>query len=114
MIRRPPRSTLFPYTTLFRSGQSVGRTFLSRELIRTRYRLRPGAMAERSSERNAAVLVGLDFGVGGYAEGIEELSQLAASAGIRARALVRGRRERPDPAHFAGSGKGEEVRRARQ
>src|SRR2546427_7978693 len=23
MIRRPPRSTLFPYTTLFRSGRSV-------------------------------------------------------------------------------------------
>src|SRR5690606_41944687 len=23
LIRRPPRSTLFPYTTLFRSGQSV-------------------------------------------------------------------------------------------
>ena len=71
-------------------------------------------MAERSSERNAAVLVGLDFGVGGYAEGIEELSQLAASAGIRARALVRGRRERPDPAYFAGSGKVEEIRRTLQ
>src|ERR1039458_2362171 len=27
MIRRPPRSTLFPYTTLFRSGlQSLGNT----------------------------------------------------------------------------------------
>src|SRR2546422_3385164 len=25
MIRRPPRSTLFPYTTLFRSGVLVGR-----------------------------------------------------------------------------------------
>src|SRR2546430_13339546 len=25
MIRRPPRSTLFPYTTLFRSGIDVGR-----------------------------------------------------------------------------------------
>src|SRR5260370_22670487 len=25
MIRRPPRSTLFPYTTLFRSVQPVGR-----------------------------------------------------------------------------------------
>src|SRR5256885_14810607 len=25
MIRRPPRSTLFPYTTLFRSGGQVGR-----------------------------------------------------------------------------------------
>src|SRR5256885_3721352 len=24
MIRRPPRSTLFPYTTLFRSGGRVG------------------------------------------------------------------------------------------
>src|SRR5258705_6964225 len=25
MIRRPPRSTLFPYTTLFRSPERVGR-----------------------------------------------------------------------------------------
>src|SRR3712207_7649138 len=25
MIRRPPRSTLFPYTTLFRSGSAVTR-----------------------------------------------------------------------------------------
>src|SRR5438094_7604950 len=25
MLRRPPRSTLFPYTTLFRSGLAVGR-----------------------------------------------------------------------------------------
>src|SRR2546430_12192987 len=24
MIRRPPRSTLFPYTTLFRSGRQLG------------------------------------------------------------------------------------------
>src|SRR3712207_7752446 len=24
MIRRPPRSTLFPYTTLFRSSMSIG------------------------------------------------------------------------------------------
>src|SRR3712207_7584118 len=26
MIRRPPRSTLFPYTTLFRSGRAARRT----------------------------------------------------------------------------------------
>src|SRR2546430_12611261 len=26
MIRRPPRSTLFPYTTLFRSGENCGGT----------------------------------------------------------------------------------------
>src|SRR2546430_10995360 len=28
MIRRPPRSTLFPYTTLFRSKQNSGRPTL--------------------------------------------------------------------------------------
>src|SRR5690349_22768606 len=27
MIRRPPRSTLFPYTTLFRSVEAGGETF---------------------------------------------------------------------------------------
>src|SRR2546422_2827635 len=34
MIRRPPRSTLFPYTTLFRSGrgtEAVGENPLGRE-----------------------------------------------------------------------------------
>src|SRR5258708_20767912 len=29
MIRRPPRSTLFPYTTLFRSGSSTTRASFS-------------------------------------------------------------------------------------
>src|SRR3712207_3590603 len=29
MIRRPPRSTLFPYTTLFRADATGGRTFLN-------------------------------------------------------------------------------------
>src|SRR3712207_9523011 len=32
MIRRPPRSTLFPYTTLFRSPEPVGRV-VDRELL---------------------------------------------------------------------------------
>src|SRR5712692_200935 len=71
-------------------------------------------MPERPSERNAAVLVGLDFGVGGYADGVEELRRLAVSAGIHPRALVRGRRHRPDPAQFAGSGKVEEIKRVLQ
>src|SRR4051812_49781512 len=30
MIRRPPRSTLFPYTTLFRSGEIAERAELGR------------------------------------------------------------------------------------
>src|SRR2546428_7534022 len=32
MIRRPPRSTLFPYTTLFRSS-GCGKTMLSRAIL---------------------------------------------------------------------------------
>src|SRR5688572_31054034 len=31
MIRRPPRSTLFPYTTLFRSVKAVGPRLQARE-----------------------------------------------------------------------------------
>src|SRR3712207_8221883 len=36
MIRRPPRSTLFPYTTLFRSQRGIG--LLRRGEIGTAYR----------------------------------------------------------------------------
>src|SRR2546430_11092914 len=35
MIRRPPRSPLFPYPTLFRSGASLGRAI---EIIKARLR----------------------------------------------------------------------------
>jgi GTP-binding protein HflX len=69
-------------------------------------------MLESSQKRDGAVLVGLDFGGSGYAESLEELRLLAASAGMRPLALVRGRRERPDPGYFAGSGKVEEIKRA--
>src|SRR2546421_6823653 len=34
MIRRPPRSTLFPYTTLFRSTFPDGRPLLQAETVR--------------------------------------------------------------------------------
>src|SRR5256885_3315744 len=39
MIRRPPRSTLFPYTTLFRSPPDMARRLLSHAdvLLRRRY-----------------------------------------------------------------------------
>src|SRR3712207_8614179 len=38
MIRRPPRSTLFPYTTLFRSRGTV-RTMRDRDTVRRRLTL---------------------------------------------------------------------------
>src|SRR5256885_12801360 len=43
MIRRPPRSTLFPYTTLFRSRAFpvLARAFADRELVRAEGMLGP-------------------------------------------------------------------------
>jgi GTP-binding protein HflX len=66
-------------------------------------------MYQRPGNGTDAVLVSLDFGEAGYAESLEEIQLLAASAGVRTRAVVKGRRARPDPALFAGKGKVEEV-----
>jgi GTP-binding protein HflX len=66
-------------------------------------------MLDRPASGTAAVLVALDLGEAGYAESVEEIRLLASSAGVATRALVRGRRDRPDPALYAGKGKVEEV-----
>src|SRR3989442_6346524 len=49
MIRRPPRSTLFPYTTLFRSSLLVIRTMFRRYLEL----LHSGKAEERSEEHTS-------------------------------------------------------------
>jgi GTP-binding protein HflX len=68
-------------------------------------------MLDRPRNGTEAVLVGLDFGKPGYAEGLQEIQELAASAGVAARSIVKGKRERPDAALFAGKGKVEEIAR---
>ena len=68
-------------------------------------------MLDRPRNGTDAVLVGLDFGETDYAESLQEIQELAASAGVGARAIVRGRRERPDSALFAGKGKVDEIAR---
>jgi GTPase len=65
-------------------------------------------MADRQAKPEA-VLVGLDFGEPDYAESLAEAQELAASAGVHALKVVKGRREKPDPALFAGKGKVEEI-----
>src|SRR6202008_3351966 len=100
MIRRPPRSTLFPYTTLFRSGGHPGR--LSRrgadgargrrggpQLGEQRARgelqpLRPGAHLQRGGRRSGGVrLAGAaahgNRGAAGHAD--PPLRELSAMAG---------------------------------
>jgi GTP-binding protein HflX len=63
-------------------------------------------------DNQAAVLVSLDLGGAAPEDAAEELLRLAQSAGIRRHAEVRGRRQRPDPKFFVGSGKAEEISRA--
>jgi GTP-binding protein HflX len=71
------------------------------------------AVTSRSAaDPAAAVLVCLDFGEDGYEDNVAEIVRLAQSAGARRTRVVRGRRDRPDPKHYAGSGKVEEVKRA--
>src|SRR3712207_8595166 len=57
MIRRPPRSTLFPYTTLFRSaGPLAGAAGALADAARGRLlgrRLQPGADHHRAGSRGA-------------------------------------------------------------
>ena len=64
-------------------------------------------MFERPQTGERAVLVRLGLGAPIDPEDLEEFTQLALSAGTRPVATVTGRRERPDPRYFLGSGKAE-------
>src|SRR6516225_12199095 len=65
MIRRPPRSTLFPYTTLFRTGGPTGSESRAdpqpqgRESART-YLRAPAARPGRRGDRMSNCVVGSD------------------------------------------------------
>jgi GTP-binding protein HflX len=70
------------------------------------------AVPSAARDPAAAVIVCLDLGDPEYDAGTEEMVRLVESAGGARHALVRGRRERPDPKFFAGSGKVDEIRRS--
>jgi GTP-binding protein HflX len=65
---------------------------------------------ERPRTGERAVLVRLGLGAPIDPEDLEEFTQLAVSAGARPVATVTGRRDRPDPRFFLGTGKAEELR----
>jgi len=62
-------------------------------------------MLPNPAEAETAVLVSIDFGESDYSESLEELKLLAETAGVRTLAVVEAKRQRPDAALFAGSGK---------
>jgi GTPase len=66
---------------------------------------------ERPRTGERAVLVRLGLGAPVDPEDLQEFTQLAVSAGALVVATVTGRRERPDPRYFLGSGKAAELKR---
>lgn len=59
-----------------------------------------------------AVLVGVDFGKGGFEDSLNELSLLSTSAGAEPVFTITGKRARPDAAFFVGTGKVDEIAQA--
>ncbi|MEO5655860.1 MAG: GTPase HflX [Nitrosospira sp.] len=68
-----------------------------------------GNTLKTDSAADSAVLVSLDLGGSDSAENLEELRRLAASDQLAVSAVIKGKRARPDPSTFAGSGKVDEI-----
>src|SRR3989441_361880 len=58
MIRRPPRSTLFPYTTLFRSGRGCSISQASASMMTQLLKDKPVPQALALAERMTAMMHG--------------------------------------------------------
>src|SRR5438309_10090606 len=82
MIRRPPRSTLFPYTTLFRSLRRADRRVLESGGFgrRVREERRTGEAAAPGPEAAAAHLMGVPF-AGNDIGALEDRRAAARKAG---------------------------------
>src|SRR2546421_1333822 len=78
MIRRPPRSTLFPYTTLFRSG-----------VVRGGHR---AVMVDLRPDDEQALVIALDDQVGGWVQAAlrseEHTSELQSRSDLVCRLLL--------------------------
>jgi GTP-binding protein HflX len=62
-----------------------------------------------SSEKEAVVLVHLNFNDPDYEDSQQEFIELVGSTGAKIAAIIQGKRHRPDPKFFAGSGKVDEI-----
>src|SRR2546430_10352458 len=78
MIRRPPRSTLFPYTTLFRSVDWIA--------------IRPGHALPRGERQRLRELLGLD---GRVLRSEEHTSELQSQSNLVCRLLLEKKKTAP-------------------
>ncbi len=66
-------------------------------------------MQETSPGSESAILVSIDLGDADYHESLQELRLLAETAGVHTLATIEAKRQRPDAALFAGSGKVKQI-----
>src|SRR5258708_26851890 len=83
MIRRPPRSTLFPYTTLFRSHRAWRRAARRRGLVR-----RPGGAGAAARGDRGALVHRRGGGVRGLQRSEEHTSELQSPDHLVCRLLL--------------------------
>src|SRR2546426_7417764 len=96
MIRRPPRSTLFPYTTLFRS-------LVERGLLASTAFLRcSGALRVRGCRRGFGVFARSAFAVLGFQRSEEHTSELQSPCNLVCRLLLEKKKNKMQP-HSPGS-----------
>src|SRR3712207_8121206 len=101
MIRRPPRSTLFPYTTLFRSQASAGLSTVTR-WTDPAFRLeRPSHPVATQRRRRATSALQQDLvdphGAGLRSE--EHTSELQSRQYLVCRLLLEKKKKRSQPPH---------------
>src|SRR5438876_9085694 len=84
MIRRPPRSTLFPYTTLFRSGEHGG------ERGRRAEDLHPGSLRRRADQHRH----------GRYERSEEHTSELQSPVHLVCRLLLEKKKKNSPSIHL--------------
>src|SRR5256885_13249169 len=82
MIRRPPRSTLFPYTTLFRSIPGL------REALWALYNMPPAEYDDRQWEALEAILALLKPAVAHLKRSEEHTSELQSPCNLVCRLLL--------------------------
>src|SRR2546422_2611307 len=87
MIRRPPRSTLFPYTTLFRSSRGHG-VAMRVEQVR-------GGVVEAWHDVHVAVVDGAGALVAGTGRSEEHTSELQSRLHLVCRLLLEKKKKEP-------------------
>src|SRR5256885_11221747 len=101
MIRRPPRSTLFPYTTLFRSeatyltlAANVVATAIEEAAARAQLAATDGIV---KSEREALQILRRQFEIGSIARSEEHTSELQSPCNLVCRLLLVKQHNRSQP-----------------